>query len=250
MKIIGLNIQHGGGKRRAPALIHWLTEANADLVVLTEWRQDSEWSLAIKNALGSSGLIHVDDSDFLEPKRNGILIASRRPIFGRSDETPTEIAKGCLRLVKIGHSLRVLAAYIPPSGDERQAEKEKRPFFDRSIELARKNIDRPFLLIGDLNTGNNDFDRTRLGAKFYYEKGFIGLESARLRDLWRENHGGAREFSYESGGRKNSFRVDHAFGNAHLQSMGCHYDHSTRAPSTVTDHSALVVHVDEATVGS
>jgi rRNA maturation protein Rpf1 len=51
--IVALNIQHGGGKR-TPELIEWLRIQNADIVVLSEWRNNPN-GLAIEAALKSDG---------------------------------------------------------------------------------------------------------------------------------------------------------------------------------------------------
>lgn len=62
--------------------------------------------------------------------------------------------------------------------------------FHRCIELAERNLHRPFVIIGDFNTGRNDLDIEGSGVPFYCADQFAGLpEQAGLTDLWRLRHG-------------------------------------------------------------
>jgi len=73
LKLITLNIQHGGGKR-APAIASYLAQVAADIVVLTEYRRNGNAQL-LKNALTDLGCAWQVDSTFDE-RGNAVLIAS------------------------------------------------------------------------------------------------------------------------------------------------------------------------------
>jgi exodeoxyribonuclease III len=230
MKVVTLNIRHGGGKRAA-ALVRWLLAANGDVLVLTEWKSSGPGREI------SEALVHQDYyvNSFANEGANGILVASRSPISS-TDAAPAGHSRGSLRLVTVeGSPIRILAAYFPQSY-------AKAAFFASSMRLANEYAGVPFLLIGDLNTGDNSIDRTMNGVPFHCADDFQALSAAGLRDLWREQHGeDAREFSWSS--PKNSFRIDHAFGSAALRAADCRYDREPR-DCRITDHSALIVCVD------
>jgi hypothetical protein len=107
----------------------------------------------------------------------------------------------------------------------------KRPFFSRCNEAALARRDRPLLLMGDLNTGDNKKDLTPGGVPFLRATKFGALGSSGLLDLWRSQHGPmAREYTWST--TKNDLRIDHAFANeAFLDQLGpfdCQYDHQTK----------------------
>lgn len=117
-------------------------------------------------------------------------------------------------------------------------------FFSRAAEFGAALNNAPFLVVGDLNTGRNDVDRSERGVKFALEDEFISLSrTTGLVDLWRQEHGErALEWTWLTA--KNGFRIDHAFGNQALLGrfsvVGCRYDHSPRNFG-LSDHSAMVL---------
>jgi hypothetical protein len=106
----------------------------------------------------------------------------------------------------------MLAAYFPQGH-------LKARYFKACSDIATGAGSRPFLLLGDLNTGNQRADRTPTGDKFICAQLFDGLsESHSLVDLWRRTHGAdVRECSWMT--NANGFRLDHAFGNPSLRRL-------------------------------
>lgn len=120
----------------------------------------------------------------------------------------------------------------------------KIPFFIRCIEIAAEHDVTPFLLVGDLNTGNQMADKDVLGALYSCSAAFDDLGTQQgLHDLWRHSNGlDAREWTWLSP-RQNGFRIDHAFGNAAFMEWTnpvCRYDHAPRE-LCYTDHSATIL---------
>jgi exodeoxyribonuclease III len=76
MNLLEWNIRHGGSKR-IPGIIESLAHHNADLVILTEFRNDYQTEL--EQGLKKIGLPHIITTNPL-PKVNGILAASREPL--------------------------------------------------------------------------------------------------------------------------------------------------------------------------
>jgi exodeoxyribonuclease III len=231
MLVIALNIQQGGGKR-VGALSKWLVGQHPDLAILTEWRANPSGAMLV-TAFSEAGYALATQPGKGTP--NGILIASRMPIISHLVLTPLAATAGQLMIVSVAE-LDVVGAYFPGYD-------AKRPFFDRCKEVALDCRDRPLLLIGDLNTGDNHTDLTPGGVPFSCAADFGSLSDVGLVDLWRWQHGAeAREYTWST--TKNDFRIDHAFGNrAFLDRFGpldCQYDHQTRG-ARLTDHSALLV---------
>lgn len=228
--IVALNIQHGGGKRES-ALIEWLREQNADIVVLSEWREKPRGS-AIEAALKSDGYdVHSQDGK----TTNGVLIAAREQ-FKATPVTPHDAQIGVLLKAQWKGGLTVIGAYLP------LAIRAQREFLDVCMESAKQHSDAPFLLVGDLNTGCNDADFEAGATPFPCADAFVALTDCGLIDQWRRHHG-MTEYTWRSRHR-NGFRIDHALGNKAFQSryasLGCDYDHSTRE-SKLSDHSALIL---------
>ena len=231
-KIIALNIRQGGGNR-APKLLEWILGQAPDLIVFSEWRP---------NLVGQSIILHLQESGYTsqsiskdDTKANSVLVAGRKN-FELTNVTPQNSKKGVLGLADLG-ALRICASYFPQK-------EEKVVFFDRCADLAKEHSNVPFLLVGDLNTGNNELDLEPGGDKFLCDDQFTSLETeVGLADLWRLQHGpDAREWTWRSS--KNGFRIDHAFANDAFRTLykkiNCHYLHEPRE-TKITDHSALVI---------
>jgi len=71
-----------------------------------------------------------------------------------------------------GHlpGLTILTCYFPVM-------KETARFFTRCTAIANAHSTTPFLLIGDLNTGNQDTDRAEGAARYHRADAFDGLTS-------------------------------------------------------------------------
>lgn len=231
MKLVSLNIRHGGGTRILP-ILGWLKAQLADVILLTEWRANAN-GLRLKRDLEETGYMCLGDSR--GPAANGLLIASTHP-FQMQGLTPQTSANGTILAADLENGLRILCCYFP----QRDA---KRPFFSTCLDQAAQ-FDRPLLIIGDLNTGNNATDLEAGGAKFSCSDQFDKLtEDAGMVDLWRSSNGAhAREWTWHSS--KNGFRIDHAFGNQMLISSNpnikCWYDKSTME-NGLTDHSGMIL---------
>lgn len=232
-KILALNIRHGGGAR-ASTILGFLEKQDADVVILSEWRQNpngrsmTEW--AKLHGMYCATLNNGTTA-------NGVFVASRSK-FDWVSRTPASGTAGVLMLVEFT-SWNILATYFP-HGDA------KAPFFNELFATARDLSGAPLAIIGDLNTGNQLSDKSPKGDRYSCADQFDALESdAGLVDLWRRTNGAdAREWSWLSNA-KNGFRIDHAFGNQRFIDLAqpvCGYDHSPRLDS-LSDHSAILVFV-------
>ena len=231
MLFLGLNIRSGGGSR-IDALVRYLDQHDPTVVVLTEWRANraSHMLAAWAEAKGKRYATYSDGRT-----ANGVFVASTLPFLAES-RRPAEPGAGVLVQVQFDKFI-LLACYFP------QAE-AKAPFFFRCAEIATEYAATPFVLLGDLNTGNQLADKDCTGAPYHCANRFDDLATDYgLHDLWRRSNGdNAREWTWVSH-RGNRFRIDHAFGNeefVHWADPACDYDHTPRQART-TDHSAILV---------
>lgn len=230
MKLLCLNVQSGGGTRWG-RILDFVEAQRADVVVFTEWRR-SEAPGAAAIWATSHGMKWAGACE--GATKNGVFVASALPFEATSATPDRETAGTLLRVAFDGWTL--LAAYFP----QREA---KARYFKACSDLATAVGVGPFLLVGDLNTGNQNADRTPTGDKYDCAELFDGLsDSHGLVDLWRRTHGAAaREWSWVT--KANGFRLDHAFGNAaFIAAFGptCRYDHTCRQSGS-TDHSAMLI---------
>ena len=229
-RIVVLNIRGGGGSR-AERLCAYLDAHDPDTVVLTEWRNGTSGAVFANWATGR-GMCHAGLAD--GGTANGVFLASKHR-FRTASATPAGQGAGVLLLARFD-GVSLLACYFPQL-------QEKSVFFDRCAQVARRHRALPFMLVGDLNTGNQTTDRSEGAVRYSCAAGFDGLcVPDGLVDLWRRNNGEAREWTWLSH-RGNGFRIDHALGNAHYVrafAPACRYDHCARTTG-LTDHSAVLV---------
>jgi exonuclease III len=230
MRILCLNVQSGAGSRWR-GILDFVAGHSPDVVVFTEWRRGASPTPA-------EAWVRERDMTWFAACEgstlNGVAVAAKTP-FCCEGVTPDRQSPGTLLQADFP-DWSMLASYFP------QGEAKNR-YFDVVRRLADARGDRPFLVMGDLNTGNQLADKTAAGAKYACAERFDRLSSADgLVDLWRATHGAeAREWSWTTS--KNGFRLDHAFGNsAFVKAFDptCVYDHSTRE-AKLSDHSALIV---------
>jgi exonuclease III len=234
MVIVSLNIRSGGGNR-ANSILNWIGNCKPDAAIFLEWR-DNEIGKVIKRHVEKCGFMTANANSHT-PRSNGVLFAAKT-FFDYACVTPEGSDKGELLLVSFP-GLRLLAAYFPQKA-------AKSLFFQACQAESEKYDQMPFLLLGDLNTGRNDLDRQATGSRFHCATMFEALvDQSKLVDLWRDtNRDKLQEWTWESPGKCNGFRVDHAFANKPFMDrfgpIECYYDHEPRK-SKITDHSALIL---------
>jgi exonuclease III len=146
--------------------------------------------------------------------------------------------RGWLELDLRGCGVRLAAVYGPAAGPPLPA------FWSATVAWLARRAARPYLMLGDFNAGASRVDAR--DYRFKAGKAFGELAGLGLVDLWRREHGDAREYTWFSspgGGRSGrGFRIDHAFASPVLAERvtSCRYDHEVRERRW-SDHSLLVV---------
>jgi exonuclease III len=223
-----------GGGPRVDRLCRYLDNYDPHAVDLTEWRNNrrglvfEKW--AKDRAMQCIGIADGRTS-------HGVFIASRAKVEFTS-MTPVGCGEGKLMQADCA-DFTMLECYFPQR-------KVKAVFFDQCSQVIASHRGKPFILIGDLNTGNQIADRCEEGARYFCAEGFDRLcRSGELVDLWRSTHADAREWSWLFKKTATGFRIDHALANMEFVKWSapvCSYDHSTRI-SGMTDHSALIIEI-------
>ena len=234
MKLLCWNIRHGGGQqtRIAEAIIRH----EPDIVVVTEYQP--ERGAVLRSALESNGLRHID-ATAPAPKANGVLIAARVPFIRRAP--PEEIDTFVDRWLEVEFAEKRFAlagVYLPTT-------KPGLPRFWELIHVvAERRRNEHFLFVGDFNTGHTPLDAEN--DRFSCDRYYSGMAMRGFTEAWRHRHRGKLEYTWYSNyrGRRNGFRIDHAFASAAMlrRIRRCEYSHREREDGT-SDHSILLLDV-------
>ena len=231
MRLLTLNIHHGGGTR-GDRLVDFLLKQAADTIVLTEYRANTTGE-RVKSRLSAHGYRHQAASS-TAPKQNGLCILSRLPFAKVEIDCDTGADRHRLLALRF-EGLLVGGVYLPQK-------KAKRAVFETLRRNLLPQLGKLGVVLGDFNTGRPFEDEA--GKTFYSADCFDELLSAGLVDSWRSRNPTDREFSWYSRSN-NGFRIDHALStpgfDASIQSI--QYIHESRT-SGITDHSALLLHSD------
>lgn len=228
MRVLTLNLRHGGGSR-TDSIGAFITDCAPDTVVLTEFREN-QFGRRLCSMLKEIGHEHQATSE--PPKKaNGVMLASRLPFLpvGSNEAVP----HGAWRFLEADfESARFGCVYFPLG-------KAKLEFWTWFIDHLHLNRSRRYLAIGDFNTGKHLIDED--GSTFHGAAFRDTMESLDFVDAWRSTNKEKREFTWFSHAG-NGFRLDYAFLSSSLAPslISARHIHESRCPE-LTDHSALLV---------
>ena len=226
MKILSLNIQHGGGSR-LPKILDYIDSVNLDICILSEFRHNKNGA-EITKFFSEKGFEYQSPAG-LDPKKNTILVASKNPIKPNLFDMPN--GWSCSSVQQ--ESIQVVGVYFPLKA-------EKKEVFDWFLSSSR-SWNRT-IVVGDFNTGISKYDLEGR-SKFHCEEEFRKLSQEVLRDCYRILHPDGKDYSWHSS-IGNGFRIDHALCSPDLsgQIASVVYDHNTR--HGISDHSALLMELE------
>lgn len=243
--LLSWNILQGGGSRTG-GIIEYLLEQQADVVLLQEYRSNTQGD-QIAAALEKSGLRYQYRPEGESASRNTLFVASRLP-FDAGEFMPADQAAGADTGEAQGSDSRVPVIEISIDGllampvvilNAHFPHKQGQlPVFAQLHEDTESLLGLASLLIGDLNCGiplqdsdSRTFDNTRE---------FQRLLNAGWVDCWRSRNADRREFSWFSPRSGNGFRYDHALASPALDRciISVSYDQRPREAS-LSDHASL-----------
>jgi exonuclease III len=286
MKFLAWNIRFGGigpnlydydpaeSPKNVKAVAKAILSQEADVVVLTEYRDAPETGGVIKAVLESRGYQSYVSNPGLD--KNGTLMAFSEHVrehydihvadnFKINKETLDEIYYYRwldLKLVSVngGEDVEVLGIHVPDvktlDGDGKllQTLEYKKMFWDALIRFAKEKMERgeKAIILGDLNTGLNTIDKEPGAGDFYlseYMQAFLELRDAKGRkwvDAWRRFHRRQSKVDYTwymPGGK--GFRLDYAFLSPKLGEKLKTARHShVKRENGLSDHSMLIVEIN------
>ncbi len=225
LRILSWNIRQGGGTR-VLKICSALTEFGADIVALSEYRNNDS-GRKIRAALLAAGYRFQIVSS-AKASDNSAAIFSKLPcnalLYPKSDETyPHNIVAAEY------DAFRVYGMYLP--------HKKKHQLFDFLIKEAQ--LPTPGIMVGDYNSGKNHIDQK--GKSFWYEDKLLELERLGYIDAFRRIQGSAKEYSWYSH-QGNGYRYDHTYLSETLSPIvkDCYYLHQWREDK-LSDHSPMVL---------
>lgn len=227
-----------GGGSRINAIVDALRPYEADILVLTEFKNNARGD-ELCGKLKEFGYGHMA-APKAEPNLYTVLVAGREPFEAvtfpgeMSDPELGDFSKSIMLAKFTG--LNVFGSYFP--GSER-----KRPVLDFLLNLDGSYLQNNSLIMGDFNVGLHGLDEA--GATFIGADQFQALLDKGWIDAWRSRNPEVREFSWYSKGYNNGFRLDHTFVTPSLDARikDVRYEHKERERK-VSDHSIMLVDFD------
>src|SRR5262249_61279057 len=104
IRIVSLNIQHGGGSRTAQ-LADWIVSKNPDVMILPEWRNNASGQ-RFRTILADIGLTTIARGRG-QSVGNSVLLAAK-DITGSWEITPANAPNGELILIETAKQIRIL----------------------------------------------------------------------------------------------------------------------------------------------
>jgi len=231
MKIITWNIRHGGGPR-INKIIDRIQYHNADIVIITEYRNNSN-GLELKNQLAENGY-KFKVAPEIDIKKNTLMIASKTDFEVQLFEN--QLHDEYHRVINIENDqLNLYGLYFPQK-------MQKKKIFEFMLEEMDSNKEKPTIFIGDFNTGKPFIDEVK--NTFSCSNYMDIIEKKNYADAWRFINKDKLEYSWYSYAG-NGFRIDHAFINKAFLNMvsDCFYSHDEREDK-ISDHSVMVLEID------
>lgn len=231
LSILTWNLRHGGGKRISAILDAISDNANADIIVLTEFRNNQNKS-TIENGLKEFGYSYIKTLN-VEPKLNSVLIASKKEFESQDFPNLREHKQRVIRIDVEGY--KIYGCYFP-------GQNLKKEVFEFLLSEMEDSGIENIIITGDINTGKHYLDEK--GATFFHSDYLDKFEEKGLVDAWRKIHGDKREFTWYSNAG-NGFRIDHFFVDGQLSERitNCEYIHEYRV-NNISDHSMMVLELN------
>jgi exonuclease III len=234
MKIVSLNIQHGGGKR-IDRIIDTMGSnfTNCDIIILCEFRLNENGNRLIK-FFNNHGYLNQYYNSNISSTTNRVFVASKYSF--NSYEIPFNLSKDSHRLIKlIGKDFILYSVYFANH-------QMKKNLFEYLI-TEKYDFTKLNLIMGDFNTGLPYIDEQK--STFWGYKYFEEILNIGFTDCFRLFKPKDKDYSWFSN-KGNGFRIDHSFISTkhHDLLMSCNYFHNIRL-NGISDHSAIITDIND-----
>ena len=244
LRLCTLNIS-GPSVQRAERLTEYLLGLEADVLVLTETRDNKGTELLIAN-LAAAGYDGAQRWRRPPSRERGVIVLSRVRSSGfwprRCVDLRHRLVYGVIRLGE-QCPVRTVAAYVPSRDASQPKIERKRKFLAQMLEAlegaARDH--HPVVLIGDLNIVSRDHEPRYAAFRSWEYEVFGRLAEVGLVDVFAELHPGVQAHSW-IGRTGNGYRYDYAFVSKELIDyvIACEYLNEPRERG-LSDHAGLLL---------
>ncbi|WP_170292479.1 endonuclease/exonuclease/phosphatase family protein [Mycolicibacterium grossiae] len=248
------NIQSGGGNR-VPQIMREVDLLAPDVVGFTEVKSNNLATLS--RTLEASGFDYIETPSGEDV--NSVLLASKKPFEAVKEEiTHDQERWASVRIPSM--DLRVLCVHIPGSPDHKfdsegrgmSGQKRKELLWYEVIRYATIHKDERVAIMGDLNTGLNEIDRTPRGTPFKLSENIRVLRmDGRFTDTWRYLNPKNRDYTWfttRDGRDFNGFRLDYIWVSAPLResirsAQHLHHVRGKVSDGKLSDHAIVVADI-------
>lgn len=243
MRFVTLNVS-GPSAARAGRLLEFLPSLRADVLVLTETRQN-QGTAQLLGAYRDSGYAVVA-AESMDASERGVAVIQRagRPISLARD-LPADLQHRLVAAeLPADQALTVVGAYVPSRDASPAKIARKQRFLAQLTALAGRWADERLVFLGDLNIVSRQHVPRFATFRCWEYDALEALEHHGLVDAYALLHPGEQAHSWI--GRKGAgYRYDYAFVSAGLvpNLIDCEYVHAPRELG-LSDHAAVVLTLD------
>lgn len=225
MKLLSINLQHGGGKR-IDRILDYLLKHDADFIVFGEYKNNFNGDKIREVFVKLGYSITTCNDEFL-----GVMVASKYPF------TLIEKEKRIVGIEIENLNLKIFGVYVPTGSKDKNY---KHSVWQKILRITTNNQRIPSIIVGDFNSCTKD---DSMNQTEYNAEDLIKIQKIGWIDSWAQyNNDNSERYTWFSS-YKNGFRLDYAFISPELEKnvKNIHIYHDSDKRNKITDHSPLVM---------
>jgi exodeoxyribonuclease III len=240
LRFFTLNIG-GPSEIRASRLIDYLASIDADVLVLTETRDNRGTSLLLDWCRDTGYNVRAEQS--MAVGERGVAVAHRLPRSSPAQSRTVDLSHRLAAVeVLASPDFMMVGAYVP-SRDASATKIARKQTFLKQMQASLESWirGRPVLFLGDLNIVSREHEPRYSSFRSWEYDAFEEFAALGLVDLFAQQNPGIQAHSW-IGRTGDGYRYDYAFSSTCLASRvsSCEYLHEPRI-SGLSDHAGLLV---------
>jgi len=240
VRFVTLNVS-GPSAARAERLLAFLPSLGADVLVLTETRQN-RGTANLLDAYRQSGHA-VFAAQSMDASERGVAVIQRagRPVSLTGELTEDARHRLVAAEIHATDSITVVGAYVPSRDASPAKIARKQRFLSQMTAVARHWTHKRLVFLGDLNVVSRQHQPRFTAFRGWEYDALEALERQGLVDAYSLLHPGRQAHSW-IGRTGAGYRYDYAFVSSALvpHLVDCEYVHETRELG-LSDHAAVVL---------